>query len=50
LSGGRCGWGKFIEAVDGAVSKSRQDGCEVVADGQPESAAALDDGEDGGDS
>jgi hypothetical protein len=41
-------WGKLIEAVDGVVSESWPDRCQVVADRQPESAAALDDGDDGG--
>ena len=49
MAGGRCGGGKFIEAVDGVVSESWQDRCQIVADRQPESAATLDYGEDGGD-
>jgi hypothetical protein len=37
------------EIVDGAVSEAGQHVCEVFADGYAEQAAALDDGEDGGD-
>ena len=37
------------EIVDGAVSEAGQHVCEVFADGYAEPAAALDDGEDGGD-
>jgi hypothetical protein len=39
----------MVEALDGAVGESRKDGCEVVPNGQLDSAAAFDDREDGRD-
>ena len=39
----------MVEALDGLLGESGQDRGEVVADGQSESAAAFDDGEDGRD-
>jgi hypothetical protein len=36
---GPSGGGEMVEALDGAVGESRKDGCEVVPNGQLDSAA-----------
>ena len=41
-------WGELGEALDGSAGKPGQDIGEIFADGQAESAAAFDDGEDCG--
>lgn len=46
LAGGVGRWSELVEAVDGAVAESRQNCSQIFTDGQPEPAAALDDGED----
>lgn len=46
LASGVGSWGELVEALDGADGESGQDRGQVVADGQPESAATLDDGKD----
>jgi len=46
LACGVGGWGELVEALDGAVGESGQNRGQVFANRQPDSAAALDDGED----